>query len=88
MKPFKYRTLKSYIGAKCRQEGERNSALIHQSLQIANLIADDLFDDFFTKYYEGDATTVANWKAICIEELFIKTGARRYLHRMKKEKKK
>ena len=82
MKQFKHKTLRSYIGAKCRQEGGKSEAKIHDALQIANLIADDLFD--------GDTLSIqtrlawSKFKPTNIFGLFMKNGARRYLQRMKK----
>jgi len=86
MKPFKFKTLKSYIGAKCRQEGGKSEAKIHDALQIANLIADDLFEHF-SLYSKGGSDEIAKWDVENINELFVKTGARRYLKRLKGKKK-
>lgn len=85
MKPFKFKSMKSYIGAKCRQEGGKSEAKIHDALQIANLIADDLFD--------GDTLGIqtrlawSTFKPTNTFGLFMKTGARRYLRSMKGKKK-
>lgn len=92
MKPFKHRTLKSYIGAKCRQEGGKSQAKIHDALQIANLIADDVFNNSLNYTIRPAIDYAASFvesKTIHNEiDLFLKTGARRYLQRMKKVNKK
>jgi hypothetical protein len=83
---FKYKTLKSYIGAKCRQEGGKSEAKIHDALQIANLIADDLFQYYNSSSIETPKDSAAI-EVVNVADLFIKTGARRYLKRMKGKKK-
>lgn len=86
MKPFKFKTLKSYIGAKCRQEGGKSEAKIHDALQIANLIADDLYEYYIT-YSDEDVECIADINVGDIRDLLVKTGARRYLKRVKGKKK-
>ena len=88
MKTFKYKTLRSYIGAKCRQEGGKSQAKIHDALQIANLIADDLFEQYRIDYPGDDVSDITEWASVNATDLFLKTGARRYLQRMKKVNKK
>jgi len=87
MKKFKFKTLRSYIGAKCRQEGGKSEAKIHDALQIANLIADDLFEVYMQAFPKTNVVEESNGSIPNAYTLFMVTGARRYLQRMKKEKK-
>ena len=83
---FKYKTLKSYIGAKCRQEGGKSEAKIHDALQIANLIADDLFEMYNTGFPSLPPEDLVRGEMHSVYDLFVITGARRYLKRMGKNK--
>lgn len=93
MKPFKFKTLRSYIKSKCKESNADpkvpGELYIYpfESLQIANLIADDLFEVYMQAFPKTNVVEESNGSIPNAYTLFMVTGARRYLQRMKKEKK-